>query len=145
MSKCDVQAENFCKKYNVAINTQFSHYGKHFGGNDDKRDIYNVTIMRIFPASSNWRCEQYSFQFGQSIVNSYPNKRKRPTDYEILACLEKSEVPLDVWEFAREYGYEINSREFFYQVETVYLACQKEYQAVLRLFADCLEELQEIS
>ncbi len=138
------KVENFIQKYNVRIDVKFLHYGKHLVDDNYKRDVYNVTIKRVFPATSGCRLKEYSFLFGQSIAHSCPNKRQRPTDYEILTCLEKYEPPLNVWQFANEFGYEINSRESLHQTETLYMACQKEYQAVLKLFGDCMEELQEI-
>ena len=85
----------------------------------------------------------YSFIFTDSYNNWENNER--PTCYDVLACLQKSEAYWeDVWEFAKEFGYEINCKEDYKRVEKTYKAVCKEYKNVYRLFADVMEELAEI-
>lgn len=63
-----------------------------------------------------------------------------PSAYDVLACIEKSE-PMTFEEFCDNYGYNSDS-----------IADEKTYKAVLdqqihinRIFADCMDELQEIN
>jgi len=97
------------------------------------------------------------FTFGQSIVNSVspddlrripwghkPKQRVAPDAYSVLACLTKYETPQDVWEFAAEYGYEINDRKSLNRVDRICMAVMEEYKDARRLFGDIMEQLREI-
>lgn len=86
----------------------------------------------------------YSFIFTDSYRNWENNER--PTCYDVLVCLQKSEAYWeDVWEFANDFGYEINCKADFKRVEKTFKAIRKEYKNVYRLFADVMEELAEIN
>ena len=86
----------------------------------------------------------YSFIFTDSYSNCENNKR--PTCYDVLACLQKYEPYWsDVFEFAEEFGYEFHSREDFKRVEKIFKAVCKEYKNVDRLFHDVMEKLAEIN
>lgn len=62
-----------------------------------------------------------------------------PTAYDVLASITKYDP--DTFEsFCSEFGYDEDSRT----AERTYKAVVKEWNAVERLFSDCLEELQEI-
>ena len=56
------QAIDFLAKTNTDIEIVFSHNGKHFENDEQVRDIYTITIKR--------GNRQFSFNFGQSIMNS---------------------------------------------------------------------------
>lgn len=69
----DQQAVDFLYKTNTTIEMKFLKNDFHFEGDKEKRDIYLITIKR--------GNRQFSFNFGQSIVNSQHyvdtlNKRK---------------------------------------------------------------------
>lgn len=87
--------------------------------------------------------KSWSFNFSDSLSNYMNNER--PTPYDILACIQKYPVDDDVWDFANEFGYEINDKESFKEVSKIHKAVQKEYNNVIRMFGDCLEELQNIA
>lgn len=74
-------------------------------------------------------------------LNGYYIKRtkKAPSLYDVLACL-CSDEPMFFEEWCSCYDYNTDSIE----AHKLYLATQKESAAVTQLFADCLEELQEI-
>jgi hypothetical protein len=132
----------------ATMRVTFLRHGPYFDENEESRDIYRIVIKR--------GGEKMEFDFGQGIAHSLPplkpcespigrKKRINPDAYSILACLTKYEPEGDVWEFAQEYGYEINSRESFNKVDRIHMAVINEYRDVMRLFGDVIDELQEIS
>lgn len=62
MTDYQQQAIDFLAKTNTDIEIVFSHNGKHFENDEQVRDIYTITIKR--------GNRQFSFNFGQSIMNS---------------------------------------------------------------------------
>ena len=152
MSEYTKQAEKFMEDCGAEMTATFLRHAPHFEGDKDSRDIYHITLAR--PGNGGFKME---FDFGQSLANSVPpdrinsfrfppnqRKRKPPTAYDVLACLTKWEVDGDVWEFAKEFGYEIDSRESFNRVDKIHMAVIKEYRDVRRLFGDVMEQLYEI-
>lgn len=125
---------DFMKKNSVKMTTDFIGHKSHFSGEDEKRNVYKICIKR--------REKQYTFEFGQSIINS--EKNIAPNAYDILTCLTKSD-PGTFEEFCDEYGYDIDSKniERIY-IERIYKNVKKEWKNVNNLFEDVLEELQEI-
>lgn len=143
MNEYDIQAREFLKKHNAKMT--ISHvmekgyvYRRKFS--EWKRStmtngwLYRVRIDR--------NGKTWSFQFSDSLHNYLNNKRPRP--YDVLACIEKYEPYGDVWDFAREFGYEICDRESYQKTERTFKAVQKEYRNVMRMFGDCIDELCEI-
>lgn len=95
----------------------------------------------------------YDFPFYDSAHNYYVNQDRvycgqraiKPTAYDILACLQSYPVEADVWDFANEFGYEIDSRESFNRVNEIHRECRKQYAALLDLFGEeWMEKLAEI-
>lgn len=84
----------------------------------------------------------YDFDFYDSYQN-YIN-HKKPTAYDVLACLEKYEYPTDPWEFADEFGYEIKSKEDYEFVRKIAESCREQYDALVKLYGKDIELLQEI-
>ena len=128
------QAVEFLKKHDAKMTitlkgideTGFNRYGMNY--------LYRVRIDRNH--------KTFSFDFHDSVNNCMNNMR--PTAYDVLACLEKYEVPQDVWDFADTFGYQIDCKEEYNRVSKIHKAVMKEYNNVVRLFGDCLEELQDI-
>lgn len=138
MSEYTKQAEDFCKKHGVKMT--ISHVSGAYG--EWKRST--MTNGWLYRVRINRNGKSWSFNFSDSLHNYLNNKR--PTKYDVLACIEKWEPYYeDVWDFAREFGYDINSRETYQKTERIYKAVEKEYANVVRIFGDCLEELQEIA
>ena len=129
------EAKDFLKRNNTKMTISFKDCV--YGAFDDKayHNIYRVRIDRNH--------KTYSFNFTDSAHNTEQNKR--PNCYDVLACLQKYEpYATDVWDFAKEYGYEINDRESYKKCEKTFKAVKKEYENVMRLFGDVIEELEEI-
>lgn len=127
------QALEFCRKYGVTIKAEEGKRpDKTFGGLD-----YHIMILR--------NGKQWSFWFTDSIANK--EKHKNPTAYDVLACLEKYEVADNLHDFCAEFGYnefdEYTCKEDK-ESKRIWKAVQKEYNNVVRMFGDCLDELCEI-
>mgnify|MGYP006921432348 CR=1 FL=1 len=56
------QAIDFLQSTNTEFKAEFLRNGKHFNDDKEVRDIYKITLKR--------GTRQYSFNFGQSIINS---------------------------------------------------------------------------
>lgn len=153
------QAKAFCEKTNTTIDVAYLKTDKHFDGDTDKRDIYNVTITRKFNMQ---KSESFSFSFGSSIADTEKNQEKRmdyttgrmkptgrrkqvvkPSEYDVLACLQKYEIG-DFDDFCFDYGYTFDTERKYVKVKQIYFAVVDEYRNVCRLFHDVMEELEEI-
>ena len=121
------QANDFAKKHNVKMKINSVNYCKHFSDDKEERYVFIITLSR--------NGKKYTFNFGQSIAAG----SKEPTMYDILTCLEKYESR-DFEDFCSNYGYDSDSIKALKTYKAVY----KEYKAVVRLFGDIMEELQEI-
>lgn len=125
------QAIDFLNKVNATIKIEYHSYGKHFEDDKESRNIYNVTVKR--------NGKQFNFKFGDSIANTKAGHE--PCEYDVLACITKSE-PEDTFEdFCSSYGYDTDSRK----AERIYKAIQREFKGINRVFGDVLEQLQEIN
>jgi len=152
------QAVEFLEKHNATIEIKYLKTDKYFPDDKEKRDIYDVTIKR----NRNGRKLDYNFTFGDSIHNTRQNqllirdiasgrmlptgRRKQkvtPSEYDVLAALTKYEVG-QFDDFIYEFGYTFNSEREYIKVKQIHFNVLDEYNNVLRLFGDCMEELQEI-
>ena len=137
MSNYEIQARNFLKKANAIMSITDKHEVGREGAWSYR--LYRVTIKRDSKLV-NGRFNHYSFDFKSGIGN-----KSRPSAYDVLSCVEKFPVEPDVWDFANEYGYTINSKESYQRVCKVHKACQTEYRKLLDLFGnDLMEELQKL-
>ena len=146
--------ENFCIKYGIKICKKYAGKSKtHFYNDNAIRDIYKITIQKI--DDKGLIVSQFSFDFGDSINWTEKNDLRRsalakpllPTDYDILASLEKYDVgSLD--DFINEYGLTFNSAKDFYKIQSIYTDCVKMYSDICLMFggegSPALEELREI-
>ena len=139
MTEYEVQANEFLKKSGTKMT--ISRIGEVEGFPFDYHDNmwhykYQVTLTR--------NKKQYRFTFYDSFNNWLENKR--PSRYNILACIEKYEVPYRVEDFASEFGYDIEEPKRYKRVKKIQQACQEQYERLLELFGEeLMEELREIS
>lgn len=86
---------------------------------------------------------------GQYTTSYQCNARQTPDNRDILCCLyldSTSADYADVWEFAQEFGYTIDSRESFKHVESILKACKRTAKALERIFTSAeLAELAEFA
>lgn len=151
ISKYEQQALDFLKKTDTTFNAEFVEHGLYFDTDKEPRDIYKITLKH--------NGKIFTFRFGQSIANSglinansktslsllkesdFERKRKAPTAYDVLACLQKYDVGT-FSDFCSEFEYDEDSRK----AEKVYFAVQKEYDALRRLYSESeLELMREIN
>ena len=139
MTEYEIQANEFLKKAETKMS--ISRTGEVQGFPFDEHDKlwhykYQVTLTR--------HKKQYRFTFYDSFYNWQNNKR--PSRYDVLACVEKYEVPYYVEEFAREYGYDIDEPADYKRVKRIHEACLKQYERLLDLFGEeLMRDLQEIN
>ena len=142
MLNYEAMAKEFCEKTGTEITINYKEKKLNPWNAEDyrknwKHDIYRVTIKR--------NGEKYSFDFTQS-KNGTDNGEK-PTEYDILACLQKYEVGT-FEDFCAEFGYELYNETYTgynRKSERTYNAVVKEYNNVMRLFGDVIDELAEIN
>ena len=159
LNEYDKHANDFLTKTGTTFKAVLLGHMRHFIDDKEKRDVYEITLER--------KGKSYTFRFGQSLVNSggehelgrrqkyeddcrkagrWPSvggyrriKAKKPTAYDVLACLQKYD-PETFEDFCDNFGYDIDSRSAL----KIYLAVQDEYNNVIRLFGDVMEDLEDI-
>lgn len=124
------QGNDFLKKTGVRMTVSFHGHDIYFSGDKESRDIFKIRLQR--------NRKSYSFKFGQSLNVSTGSGRNKPTAYDILACLTKSD-PEDFEWFCSSYGYDTDSQ----RAERTYEAVLKEWAGVQRLFTP--EEIEELA
>lgn len=122
-SKYDEAVELIRKEMDITMKCEFIKNGLHFADDKETRDIYKITLIH--------NKRQYSFKFGQSIKNSGAGKRKSPTLYDVIGCIQKYDVG-SFADFCSEFGYDEDSKK----AEKIYNAVCDEYMNVSRLFND---------
>lgn len=132
----ELKAQDFLRSHNAKIDFEFLGHDYYFDDDKVMRDIWRFEISRKM---SDGKRRSYSGKFGQSIAGT----GEQPTEYDVLACLEKYDVG-SIDDFISTFGFTINSWRDCKKIEKTYKAVKREYAGVCRLFGDCLEELQEI-
>ncbi|WP_299527625.1 hypothetical protein [uncultured Lutibacter sp.] len=131
----EAQAIDFLKETKTNLLIQFSHKGKHFFTDKEKRNIFIVTLEN--------NKHEYTFNFGDSIHNT--EKGTTPKAYDVLACLTTYEVE-DFADFCMEFGYDLNTAKEIREAQKTHLAVQEESREIKRLFnsseLDLLSEIQ---
>lgn len=138
------QANDFAEKTGTKLEVLSRRVGRAEGWQDKSdRFIYRLRLSREGRKA-------YEFEFFQSIAKYEAWRRAdgfkqhkalkdaEPTMYDVLACLTTYD-PGDFFDFCSEFGYE-GTRDAL----KLHIAVKEEYEAVLRLFGDVLEELAEI-
>ena len=137
MSEYTQRANKFLDDTDTHIYFRMSGIVDGFPFSDDtmKHNKYTVTLKR--------EGKKYSFPFYDSYHN-YLN-HKKPTPYDVLACLQSYPVDDNMWNFANEFGYEINSEETYNKVKEIWKNCREQYESLLDLFGpELMEKLGEI-
>ena len=136
-SNYEIQAEEFLRNHNAKMTIC------HISGEYGEWKTSTMTGGWLYRVRIDRNGKSWSFNFNDSKHNYWNNKR--PTKYDVLTCIVKYEPYGDVWDFASEFGYEIDSRETYDKTERIYKAVLKEYRNVMRMFGDCIDELCEIA
>lgn len=138
MNSYEMSAKNFLNHAHCKM--QILQTGVVNGFPNDPKDTMKHNKYRVVLIRNG---KTFDFDFYGSHAD-YLNGKK-PTAYDVLACIEKYEYPLDPWEFAREFGYEIECEDDYNRVRKIAEACREQYEGLLDLFGEeLMEELQEI-
>jgi len=126
------QAKDLLTSFGVKFSANFVKYAPHFSDDKESRDIFNITFSR--------GKNKFSLRFGQSINDSTGNGTNKPTEYDVLTCIQKYDAG-SFENFCSEFGYDTDSRK----AEKIYKAVVIEYDKVSNFFTDSeIEQLQEI-
>lgn len=166
MSTYTEQAEQFLRDTETTFTIEYQYTGRHFEGDKEKRDVYRFTLRNVRG--------EYSANFGNSIQETedraiaakyrtcstwHSDKREearikaaikrhkerpKPTAYDVLACLQKSDVG-SFNDFCADFGYDDQPLSTYPAVMKTYDAVCTEYAALRRMFTpEQLEKLQEV-
>lgn len=157
MSEYTEQAEKFLQDTGTTLIIEYQYTGPYFQGDNDKRDVFRFTLKNAKGA--------YSSTFADSIRNSadrancakgYPIRNtgerakrakgyKKPSAYDILACLEKYEPDtFDNW--LLDTGYIGQPISDYPKVLKMWMSCVAQYRGLQKIFTDAqMEQLREIN
>jgi hypothetical protein len=160
MSEYEEQARAFLDKTGTALEIEFAKHGYYFDGDNEARDIYQCRLTRggrsysfkfgQCTARSVYRHERrvvlgagrgakqlHSGYLPEGAIKGMRERHGRPTAYDILACLTKSD-PGTFEDFCSSYGYDDDSRS----AERTYNAVREEWLNLAALFTE--EEMAEL-
>lgn len=126
------QAKDFLTSCNATMEITYTGMEQNSNWKDEElRNTYFVTITT--PQGS------MKVKFWDSVYNT--KRGIKPTEYDILACLEKYDVGT-FEDFVNEFGYEFDNLRC---AKRIYKAVIQEYQDLCRCFTEeQLESLREI-
>lgn len=137
MNEYEKQARDFLKNCGAKMTISFSGIACGFPFDEHDSSNHNKYIVKIRRGG-----KSYQFPFYDSAVNTWSGKR--PGAYDVLSCVEKCAPDGDIWDFAAEFGYTIDSRETFQRVDRIFKACKTQARKIERLFGDVMGDLCEI-
>lgn len=114
--------------------------------------LHNTEIWKMTPGDyieKHLHCHRIdaTYQMKTKAIKAVEQMRKEasPTEYDILACLQKYDVgTMD--EFFTEFGYEIKSAKDITNFIDTYNAVTKEYRDLCRIFTpEQMDDLREIN
>ena len=126
MTNYQQQAKDFLVSCNATMEITKIGVEKNKLWNDQQfRNTYRATITT--PLGTMW----------VKFWDSYDNRAKgiTPTEYDILACLQKYDVG-DFDDFVSEFGYDIEEPADRRRVLQIYKAVVNEYKSVCRCFTE---------
>ena len=139
------QARDFLEDCGATM--KMMYLGRNVNENWDEKQERDNYLVNITTPLGNMQVK-----FWDSVKNTIDNinrersrlPRKKPTAYDILACLTTYDVG-DIEDFILEYGFEIKKRGDFTRIQNIYNAVKKEYEDVCLCFTEKqIEKLQEI-
>ena len=145
MTDYNKQARDFLEDCGATM--KMMYLGRNVNENWDEKQERDNYLVNITTPLGNMQVK-----FWDSVKNTIDNinrersrlPRKKPTAYDILACLTTYDVG-DIEDFILEYGFEIKKRGDFTRIQNIYNAVKKEYEDVCLCFTEKqIEKLQEI-
>ena len=124
------KANDFLAKTNTKMSISYKKHDYYFQDDTRERDIYTVKLENDK--------HSFTFTFGNSVMDT--EKGIAPTEYGILACLEKYGYQ-DFNDFCLACGYDNDS----IKAKKVYKSVKNEYDNITKLFnGKEMEMLREI-
>ena len=129
------QAKDFLKSCNATMKITRIGCEQNKNWNDKSyHNTYRATIKT--PIGS------MLVKFWDSVYNT--ERGIEPTEYDILACLEKYDVGT-IDDFVSEFGYEVNEWSDVKRIQNIYNAVKRQYKSLCRCFTpEQIEAMQEI-
>lgn len=134
-------------KYHYIITTPKGTMSGDFWDSAFNTELRNMTLEQYFRKKYNRSAKDstYSEQNKAKRELDFLKANAKPTEYSILACLEKYPVDGSIDDFMHEYGYEIRSTRDFTNLLNTYNAVIQEYNDLCRIFtSEQMERLREI-
>ena len=124
MTKYRNQAKEFLESCNAKMGIRFigAEINPDWGDNV-KRNKYMFVIKTPFGSMTDY--------FWDSEYNT--ERDIKPTEYDILACLEKYDVGT-IDDFVSEFGYEVHEWADVKRIESTYVAVVQQYNDLCRIF-----------
>lgn len=126
ITEYDMQANNFLALTGTTLEITRDEVVKKWGS---YRWKYSCKLRRGH--------KTYTFPFFDSAANY--EEDKRPSKYDILACLDTYDYIYRLEDFASDFGYNIEDKE----TEKIYNACMRQSEKLHGLFTD--EELEMLA
>ena len=129
------QAQEFLTSCNATM--QITYAGKELNSNWKDKELRNTYFATITTPQGTMKVK-----FWDSIYNTM--RGIKPTEYDILACLEKYDVGT-FEDFVNEFGYDVSESDNLRCTKRIYKAVTREYNDICRCFTEeQLESLREI-
>ena len=129
------QAKDFLTSCNATM--EITYTGMELNSNWKDKELRNTYFITITTPR-----ETMKVKFWDSIYNTM--RGIKPTEYDILACLEKYDVGT-FEDFVNEFGYDVSESNDLSYAKRIYKAVIYEYQDLCRCFTEeQLESLREI-
>ena len=129
------QAQDFLTSCSATM--EITYTGMELNSNWKDKELRNTYFATITTPRGTMKVK-----FWDSIYNT--ERGIKPTEYDILACLEKYDVGT-IDDFVSEFGFEVHKWADVKRIENTYKAIVKEYQDICRCFTpEQIEAMQEI-
>lgn len=128
--------------YDVTITTSRGKMSYVFWDSINNTEISQMTLEEYVEKKLKRRYSDFSYDEQKKAERELKKLKTEavPSEYDVLACLEKYDVGT-FEDFCSEFGYDEDSRT----AERIYIAVIKEYKDLTRIFTEeQMEELSEI-
>ena len=132
--------------YTCIIKTRRGQMTVNFYDSIHNTEICNMTLGKYIEKRYGYRASDAPYNIKAKADTELKAKKAeaRPTEYDILACLQKYDVG-SMDDFMREFGYEIKCVDDMTNFINTYNAVVKEYNDIRRCFTEAqIEAMQEI-
>ena len=133
-------------KYNVTLKTPNGSMNFDFWDSAYNTEICNMTLETYIKKKHKMLLNALTISEANKANKELLERKKaaKPTEYDILACLQQYEVGT-MHDFFHEFGYEVHNVDDMFRFMNLYNAVVKEYQDLCRIFtSEQMEKIREI-